>query len=213
MTLKVVKTAQLEQVRKMATDKGVDSPMFQTNGLDNGLIARALDAVRYDHDILVVPKITAPVGGRIHILDGIPVVQDGDWDLAINNAGPNTGKDWDVRKVEHLYLPTGTGLQSCRLLLLNNNGAGWQAALTWAKQYPQLKPTAPRHVFAIGETQPNLHKKLGMNPMYVVATTECSFEGNQRACGVWWDGAEREASLFWVSRFASSDDWFVFLCE
>lgn len=213
MTLKVVKTAQLEQVRKMATDKGVDSPMFQTNGLDNGLIALALDAIKLGRPIAIVPEFEVPAGWRIHILDNIPVVMDVDWDLAINNAGPNTPENCNVRKVGHLYQPTGIGTKNCRLLLLNNNGAGWDKAMTWVNQYPQLKPTAPRHVFAIGKHKPQLHYELKCNPMYAVATTPCTFEDLQRACGVWWDVARREACLIWVSYFARSRGWFVFLCE
>jgi len=114
--------------------------------------------------------------------------------------------------VGHLYLPTGTGLQFCRLLLMNHNGAGWEAALAWARQYPQLRLSAPRHVFAIGETHPNLHKDLGRGPIWVIETTSCTFKDDQQACVVWWDDARREAVLDWVGNFMSTIDWFVFLC-
>ncbi len=37
-----------------------------------------------------------------------------------------------------------------------------------------------------------------------------TFEGNQQACGVWWDDSERKANLNWVSNFGNANDWFAF---
>ncbi|TAL49202.1 hypothetical protein EPN83_01530 [Patescibacteria group bacterium] len=55
MTAKAVTTAQLEQIRKMAKEKGVSRDQFQL-GLDNGMFARTLDE-------LIVGKVTeTPTG-------------------------------------------------------------------------------------------------------------------------------------------------------
>lgn len=201
--------AQAMEHRRVAIAKGVTREQINSG---QETLAIALDAIKLGRGITILPEFIAPAGGCIHILDNIPVVLDQDWQEAINAAGSNTPADHNVRKVGHLYLPTGTSTKNCRLLLLNNAGAGWDKALTWAQQYPQLKPTAPRHVFDIGKHCPQLHYELKCNPMYVVATTECTFRDDQQACYVWWDGSKREACLRWVSVFGHSRGWFAFLC-
>lgn len=198
-------------IREVAIAKGVSREQ-----IDKGqrTLALALDAVRDGEDIIRAPKITAPEGGRIHILDNVPVVLDGDWELAINNAGPDTPADSDVRKVGHLFLPTGTGTRNCRLLLVNNAGASLDKAWAWAILYPQLGPTTPRHVFGIGKHKPHLHKEFGLNSMRIISTTSCSLSSDrQQACDVWWHDARREAGLYWVIGFGSSSDWYMFLYE
>jgi hypothetical protein len=46
MTSKAVTTAQLEQIRKMAREKGIGLEAFQQYGLDDGIFADALDSVK-----------------------------------------------------------------------------------------------------------------------------------------------------------------------
>jgi hypothetical protein len=48
-------------------------------------------------------------------------------------------------------------------------------------------------VFAVGKQFPTLHRTLGLDPMYVVATTDCTFDGNHQACYVWWNGSVASA--------------------
>lgn len=197
-----VTSGQLDSVRQMANEKHIPRPLFQ-QALDDGRVARFLDS-------LGMGGITAPPGARIHLLTGVEVTLDRDWQEAVNVAGPNTPADYDVRKVGDLYPPTGKGKVVSDYILLNfPKGDGWDAALAWAKEQ-KLENTTPREVFAVGEHHPNLHKVLGQNPAYVVATTKCAFEGYQRACCVWWRDARRVADLLWVCDFGSSDDWFLF---
>lgn len=155
-------------------------------------------------------RIRPPKGARIHTLR-VRTKLDSEWQAAINAAGPNTPDHYNVRRVEDQYAPTGTGHVVEEFILLNypNGDGSWGKALAWAKA-KDLKNTDPRRVFAVGKEHPTLHTELGCDPMYVVATTECTFEGDHSACYVWWNGSKREANLNWVSNFGNSNDWFAF---
>ena len=205
-----LKPGQREQIHKMAVDKRISSDRFQIFGLDNGNVATLLEAARQGRRIVFAPEFEPPPGGRIHILR-VPVVLDRPWQEAINASGSDTPDNYNVRKVGDLYLPTGKGLVEREVILLNfgPKGGSWDGAIAWAKQYG-LKRIAPRLVFAIGEHCPQLHHELKIDPMYVVATEECAFEGNRQACNVWWNEHKREANLNWVSNYGNPNDWFAF---
>ncbi|MFH1170473.1 MAG: hypothetical protein V1704_02850 [Candidatus Vogelbacteria bacterium] len=159
----------------------------------------------------VEAKLIPPPGGRLQIVR-VPVDPQRDWQEAINVAGPNTPASYNVRKVGNLYLPTAGAIKDTDMILMNfgPNRGSWNETLAWGKAN-NLKLTVPRQVFAIGEHHPQLHKELGMDPMYVVATTECTFGGSQQACDVWWGDAGREAGLYWVSDYGSASGWFAFV--
>ena len=194
-----VTSNQGDAIRDMANEKGVGRGRWQ-RAHDDGRWSMFLDSLK---------EPVPPLGARMYLLRA-KVMLDRPWDEAVNAAGPNTPSNYDVREVAHLYLPTGTGEEERDYVLLNfPSGDGWKAALAWASR-EELKQTVPREAFAIGEHHSALHATLGMNPMYVVATTECTFDGNQRACYVWWYGAERETDLLWVGCFDSAYDWFLF---
>lgn len=57
MTIKAVTTAQLESIRKTANDKGIGKDDFQTYGLDGGIIAKALDAIKTAATPVEKPKL------------------------------------------------------------------------------------------------------------------------------------------------------------
>lgn len=199
-----VTVGQMECGRKIANEKQLGRARFQ-QALDDGSFGRWVESLMVD------PKaVTPPQGARIHTLR-VKVKLDRPWQEAVNAAGPNTPNAYNVRKVGDLYVPTGTEEVLEDLILLNySQGDGsWDSALAWA-QTQGLKNTVPREVFAISEQYPKLHLELGLNPMYVVATIECSFEGYRRACFVWWCGSAREAYLGWFGSFGSSRAWFVF---
>lgn len=147
---------------------------------------------------------------RTHALR-IRVKLDADWQKAITAAGPQTPDNYNVRKVGDQYLPTGTGEVEEDYILLNfpKGDGSWDKALAWAKANGH-ENTVPREAFAVGEKFPQLHRELNVNPMYVVATTECSFGGYRNACYVWWSGAEREANLSWLEGFDDASGWFLF---
>lgn len=199
----LVTSNQTDSVRDMANDKGVTRAQFQ-QALDDGTIARFLDSLKTG-----TAGITLPQGARIHIVR-VKVKLDRPWQEAVNAAGPNTPDNYNVRKVGDQYPPTGIEEVEEDLVMINYpKGDGYDKALAWA-QTQGLEHTVPREVFAIGEQHPNLHTELGLNPMYAVATTECSFGGGRRACCVWWVVSDRKAHLVWVGYFGSSGGWFVF---
>lgn len=205
---------QAMSLRAMGNDKGVSRVRFQT-AMDNGQASLFLDAVKAGRKITLLPEFVVPEGGRIHEVT-VSVILDEEWQLAITSACPNTPDNCNVRKVGNQYRPSGKGTKNAKMVFVNfgpNGGGSWDLAIAWAAQYPQLKRSVPRQVFAISKHKPGLHRELGFNPMYVVATTECVFEGGRRACDVWWDDTGRKASLGWVSDFTGALDWFAFFCE
>ena len=190
-------------VQQMANDKKVGREVFQM-ALDDGSIARFLDDLKNG-----AVGITPPQGARIHIVR-VKVKQDRLWQEAVDKAGPNTPSNYDVRKVGDLYVPVGNQEVEKDIILLNYpTGGGFDKARAWAHPLG-FKDTDPREVFAIGEQHPNLHNVLGQNPMYVVATKECSFDGHRQACYVWWYDSLREADLRWVGNFDYARGWFAF---
>lgn len=155
--------------------------------------------------------LTPPPGGRLHIVC-VPVNPARQWQEAVIAAGPNTPSDYNVWKVGGQYSSIAAEVQDDEIILLNfgpNNGS-WDRAIAWAEQN-KLVRTAPRQVFALGEHCPTLHHELGMNPICVVATTECTFKGRRRACNVWWDDAKRWVNLSGVSHCGGAGDWFAFV--
>ncbi len=202
--IKPVTSAQTDSVRDMANAKGVGREAFQ-KALDNGDFGRFLDGIKTE-----TIGITPPQGARIHTLR-LTVQMNRPWQEAIDAAGPDTPADYNVRKVGDLYPATGTDAVEGDYIILNfpaGNG-NWDKALAWA-QGAGLKNTVPREVFAVGEHNSSLHRTLGVDPMYVVATTDCSFVSGRNACYVWWHGSERKAYLNWISNFDNSNDWFLF---
>jgi len=204
-TIKAVTAAQLAQVGKMAAEKGVGKDAFQQHGLDDGTLARVLDQIKNDH---VLTQLSPLPGGRLHIVR-VQVDRSRDWREAINVAGPDTPADSTVCKVGDLY-PSAAAKGEEELILLNfPEGGSWEKACDWADQSGLVR-THPRQVFATGEHSPNFHRELGLSLMYVVATTECTFEGGRQACYVRWDGLGRETGLGWLEGFGDASDWFAF---
>jgi len=155
--------------------------------------------------------LVPPEGGRIHILH-VPVQMDREWQEAINTGGPNTPSKDYVREVGDQYPPKSGVVKEEEIILvdLGPHGGRWHDAISWAKEY-QLEITNPRHVFAIGEKKPWLHRELGVNYMHVIATEECLVVGNRCACDVWWYKSERKCEQQQLTVYGDSNDWFAFL--
>ncbi len=204
---KPVTVSQAECVRKISNEKMVGRAPFQ-RALDNGTFARLLDSLKGKTGKIIA--ITPPPGARIRTVH-VCVRQGRPWQDAVDAASSNTPSDYSVRKIGDLYPPTETGEVKEDIILLNypKGDGDWNEALVWAK-IQGLETTVPREVFAIGEQHPLLHKRLGLNPMCVVATAECSFGGNRQTCYFWWNGSDRKVSLRWIDNFGNSNDWFAF---
>ena len=192
MSTKLMTIAQGNDFAKVGREIGVTAVQAEKARRD-GTFKLALDAAK--SGLRIGYLLEPPTGGRIHVLPSrVKVILDRDWNEAINAGGPQTPANYNVRKVGQLYLPTGQGDVEREYVLVNNNGAGFAAALKWAVGY-KLNPTVPREVFAISEHNPDLHGQLGFSYMWLAATTECEFEGYRQACYVWWFDTERKARL------------------
>lgn len=156
------------------------------------------------------PVLAPPAGGRIHTLE----VEVGSlsWNDAVTSAGPNTGSDWDVRKIGGSYIAPTPGK---RQVILVNFGKYMESedVLAWGRAN-KLSPANPYLVFALGSAHPDLKGELGVPSMAAVSLDSCLFVGFRRAPFVWWieDGA-REASLGRFEFGWHDFYWFAFVCE
>lgn len=198
----LVTSSQANVVRIMANSKGVTNVQFEA-ALDDGKFDRFLETLKVDSTVL-----TPPQGGRLHTVR-ICFKPDRKWIEAIDAAGPNTPKEYNIWRVGEQYPISGTKEIEEDLILLNFPQKGFCSACVWAESN-RLEVTVPREVFAIGEQHPNLHNEIKQDPICVVATRKCIFEGNDNACYVWWRGSERRANLLWTGNFESTGSWFAF---
>lgn len=214
MSIKPVTIAQVEQVRKMAVDKGLSASRFQEFGLNNGSIAAALDSINQDNPIHIgislieLPEVTICTV-RVELNHSLS------WDNLVKDSCPNTDeRQSSVSKVKHLYPSLDSRITKDELILLNFPEEGdWGQAFHWAEKL-RLVETNPRWVFALGKSRPNLERDLGQSRLYVVATEGCFYEGKPLACSVWWDGdSKREAGTNYTSFYCHPQAWFAFRKE
>lgn len=157
--------------------------------------------------------IPAPGGGRIHVLPGILVREDEDWTQALESAVPDTPADYTIRKVGHLYPPTGKGEVRKDFVLLHRPGWSLDQFLACGLANRLLGTTAARDVFAVGREKHELNRELGMDPIWVHATDVQTFGGFRGVPFVWWGGAERKADHDWVEHVGSAHGWCLFSRE
>ncbi len=165
--------------------------------------------------IISTDGIVPPKGGMARMLT-VPVNEARAWQEAIDAAGPNTPKDYNVRKVGDQYPPLVGTTERLEEIWVVNSGRGRitpsLGTIAWGKKQ-RLIPASPRACFAIAEHLPKLPTYLGMDPMAVVSLRECSFGGRQFCRFVWFRGARREASLNWLEDGWNDYCWFAFVRE
>lgn len=160
------------------------------------------------------PKVLRP--RFIVPIPQVPVNYDLDWNEAVSQAGPNTGADWDVRKVGHLYVAKRHGLVLTDITLVNfGEDVESEQVLEFGREYwPwRVRVMDPRECFALGAYRPNLHQELGLEAMAAVSLEKCDFRGEPRVPGVWWRGAGRGADLRWFVGGWRPHCWFGFVRE
>ena len=150
------------------------------------------------------------IGARVHLVR-IKVDYTKSHNEAALAGGPQTGSDYNVLKVGDKYQPSENKMTDEAIVLFNwiKGGGSYQKAVEWGLSNG-LSKTTPHIPFAIGEQFPNLNYTLGPNPMYVVETTGCSFNGSANACCVYWRDAERFSALDWRCDFGGDRAWFAF---
>jgi hypothetical protein len=154
--------------------------------------------------------VQAPEGGRIHILR-VPVNHGNKWDDAIDAAGPDTNRDWEVRKVGSQYPPLPCEPRDEEIILVSFDKAipDTQHAIDWGKQFG-LVPKQPRSVFAVAEYRPKLHHELGVSAMGIISLVPCTFEGRGRVCRVWLRDGYRRCGLPSFDGGWLGHSWFAF---
>ena len=159
--------------------------------------------------------IVAPQSGIVRPLT-VPVNESRDWAKAVKEAGPDTERSNAIWKVGDQYPSLAGTVERLEQIWLVNFGRGSitpsQNAIAWGKKQ-HLTPASPRACFAIAEHLPKLNAYLEMDSMAVVSLQECSFEGEQFCCHVWFCGSERRASLGWLENVWLDHYWFAFVRE
>jgi hypothetical protein len=154
--------------------------------------------------------VQAPTGGRIYIVH-VPVDPGRKWGDAIDDAGPDTGRSWDVRKVGDHYPPQEGAERDEEIILVNFGKTipNTQYALDWAEPFG-LVPKAPRAVFAVAKNKPTLHRELGVSGMAIISPVSCTFGGDRQVCYSWLNDDERDCRLRWYVNDWSGHYWFAF---
>ena len=169
--------------------------------------------------ILALPRrvISLPDLKKYYSLN-VCVRQDLSWEEAVNAAGPDTPEYFDVwkRKDGNQYPPEDGEVTKDILLVSDPHGCRWSEISAMAEAL-SLERTFPRDIFALAALYPRLPMKLKVNlltlekePLRIVATTECSFEGLTCACDVWWDERGQGAGMQDTRDYGRPSHWFAF---
>ena len=138
------------------------------------------------------------------------VRQDRPYIEALEEGAPDTPSGYNARKVGDLYQPISNQEEEVEFVLRNfpKGGGSWDKALAWAKSNG-YKITNPREAFAVTE-QRDLRNLLDRSWLYLVATTECSFEDDRLAVFVHVGELFRFANLDRLEYFGDGYGWFLF---
>ena len=135
----------------------------------------------------------------------VPVNYDLDWNARIDQAGPNTGADWDVRKVGDLYVTERKGIVLTDIALVGfSQAVRSEQALDFAGDWQLGRTMNPYEAFALPTHRPNLHRELGRNAMAAVSLEQREFQGERQVCSSWWLDDGRRCDLDWFD-----NDWDV----
>jgi hypothetical protein len=154
------------------------------------------------------------VGGRIHVVN-LEVDYTRTHREAVLSGGPQTEKNHHIFYVGNEYHNRSShqkGMMKTVVILFNfsNSEKGFKEAIDWGISNGLLK-TTPHVVFAMGEKRSKLNYILGPNPMRVIETTGCDFEGNPCACYLRWNDAIRMSDVGYQGAFGHNYDWLAFL--
>ncbi|MDE1925408.1 MAG: hypothetical protein KGH79_04520 [Patescibacteria group bacterium] len=156
----------------------------------------------------VSPSDLKPYVLRVRVRQNLP------WEEAVLAAGPDTPEYFDVLKVGGQY-PAGSGEVVKDILLISD--CRWYEIPVIAKTL-SLERALPRDIFALAKSHPQLPVELEAdllalekNPILIVATTECEFEGITCACEVRWNTDGRRVDMGWIGDYGGPNHWFAFV--
>ena len=200
------------QLADFAREEKVSREQFAQFLKDEQRRKKFFEEIRNGNDwFLKLQKSAEKIGGRVYLIPKLVVDYTRPHNEAAMAGGPQTGSNYNVLKVADKYQPSENKATEETIVLFNwpKGGGSYSKAIEWGLSNGLLR-TTPHVSFAIGEQKLNLNYELGPNPMYVVETTGCSFEGHSNACYVWWNVARRESNLSWQGDFGYGLGWFAF---
>ncbi|MEK9158208.1 MAG: hypothetical protein AAB638_03460 [Patescibacteria group bacterium] len=201
MTFKAVTSAQLDLVRKTATDKGIGKDEFQKYGIDGGIIAKALDAIKAKATPIETPKLLSLVATV-----SVPAVDKFFASVAFgdNNAagikfylGSNFRENF-LTKIEENISATELNIHT---LIRASKDAPIRAELT-----PELEETTLRHLYELLKKQPQGQAGALLTNGYANIFYIRDASGNLWAVGARWGADFREWDVDAVS-VARPRDW------
>lgn len=200
------------QLADLAREEKVSREQFANFLKDPEKIRKFFDELKNGDDWFLKLQTSAEkVGARVYLIPKLVVDYTKSHNESAMAGGPDTPSNYNVLKFGDKYPSIENKVMEEAIVLFNwpKGGGSYQKAIEWGLSNG-LQRTVPREVFAVGKQLPNLNYELGQNPMYVVETTGCTFDGGSYACCVWWRDATRLSSLHWQSFFDDGFVWFAF---
>ncbi len=206
MSKELVTVSQMEDVRKMANEKGIGKKRFQL-AIRNGAVSHFLNGLKSDSMELLPPR-----GGKIHRL-AVEVKLDQSWESAIREAGPYCESLNKIWTLGDKFPPEGKGLITIDLVLVNypRGNGDMEHASEWAEKNG-LYVTQPREVLTVGRQYPSLNKVLAFPEMVLKSTTGINIPttGFDWWCCVEWKGSRRGAIIDNEVSHFSDTTWYVY---
>jgi hypothetical protein len=189
---------QFQDLWKTSKELGLDRETVETIKPEiEALMKRRGDEILADRENTRVVELKA-------------VIKHGEYTSLLKEGAPDTPSNFNSWKVGDKF-PRGDLSEGKHDYVLRNfpkGGGSFEKALNWARTNG-YKLALPQEVFAV-TAQHDLCQVIGRNGLYLVATTECSFEGFRQAVCVYVDGSDRSADLSWLGDFGDGSDWFLF---
>jgi hypothetical protein len=208
-----VKNSQLKKLGQFLRNHGVSEKNFDSFLADEKKVENFCNSLKVtDNGWFEKLQIEAnKIGGRVHIFENVVVDYSRTHNEAAIAGGPQTPSNYNVLKVGDQY-PQKENKKVTKTFIAFNwpkGGGSFQKAANFGTSNG-LGKTVSYDTFAIGENFPKLNYELGPNPMYMVETTGCTFDGYSSACNVWWYDSERKARLSWQNSYGNGSVWFLF---
>jgi len=160
--------------------------------------------------LLPHPKIERTDSGLYVIrLSNVPVINDRDWNQAIDAAAPQTPQCSLIRKIGHLYSPCRSGVSQVTLSILGFDREFESQEAQRHIHKLKLPAANPRQIFAIAEQNPTLHRMLGQEHMALLSFKTFKYKRSLCVPDLWFGGNDREAGSHLFYNGWNKRCWFV----